>query len=247
MNIVNEYLENRRQDYLFSLAFTALFLFLPYAGYVISYSKESYFLLYCSIFYCAGLLLFLIIKPAYKIHKTKANRYEMYFFKIAPFGIGLLCRYWPPYQRMARRLVNDEAIQCCENALEEMSDDFRCGWEQFCECFLKIEVSDETRKKRYELVRNAINVNIKLKKINLENGFRITAEGIKSRLLLQHEDVAEFLKKEEFDKATCTHFDISEEIFEKKFRSSISHFLDLQKELTEENSTEIFHKLKAYI
>ncbi len=31
-------------------------------------------------------------------------------FRLAPFGIGLLCIYWPPYQRMAGKLLEGEAI-----------------------------------------------------------------------------------------------------------------------------------------
>ena len=241
MNIVNEYLENKQQDYLFSLAFTALFLFLPCAGYIMSYYTESNLLLYGSIPYCAGLLLFLTIKPAYKINKAKADRYEMYFFKIAPFGIGLLCRYWPPYQRMARRLVNDEAIQGCENALNIMERDFKSGWKQFREWFPKIEVSDQTRKKRYELVKTAMHFAIKHEETSLRNSFRDRAIRTGNALLLDTVNIEKILRDEISNNAAFQ--DISQKAFDLELEKRSYELFRIREMLFISNTDWVFEEM----
>jgi len=121
MTTVNEYLKNTRDNYNGNFFMTIAFLILPILGYAMIHFQQSYLMFYFSIFFGAGFLLIFLIKPAYKILRRNALWWEMRNLALAPFGIGLLRIYWKPYQRMARKLASDEAIQGCENALESMS------------------------------------------------------------------------------------------------------------------------------
>jgi len=240
---MNDHMENTRQDYYNNLIITAEFLFLFIIGYTVLYFQENYLLFYISIFFCTGFLLYFLIKPAYKVIKERADIYDMKTFKKAPFGIGLLCIHWPPYQRMARKLKNEEAIRECEDALKMMENDFEAGWEQFRKWFPKIDRSEKISLRKCQLIGCATLAAIKHKEIRLKSEFKVTAEGIKSRLLLESTSLADFLMEEEKGKAIHPHSDVSQKSFDKDLELEISWIRKWHKELNVTNSEFVFREL----
>jgi hypothetical protein len=236
--IATDYMKNTRAEHSFNFVTTALFLVL----FTLAFFSKDLLIIGVAVILSIIWLFFHLIKPAYKILSENANKQDMRNLILVPMGVGLLRIYWPPYQRMARKLANEEAIRECENALKMMENDFKAGWERFGECFPKIK-RGRTSKQKLQLIEKVLRAAINQERIELENGFRVTKEGIKSKFVLENTPLADFLIEEEKGEAINPYSDISQKSFDEQLKSSTSWLMWLQKELDETSSDEIFRRL----
>lgn len=244
MNTVNKYLKNTRTDYTNALTMTGLFLFSPVIGYTIMYFQESHFLLYFSPFLCTVILFFFLIRPAYKIIRKNAQWWEMNTIKFAPFGIGLLCIYWPPYQRMARKLVSDEFIQVCENALDNLRRTqsrsyFEIEWQHFGKWFSKIESSTENSELRHTLIYDVLLTRIKCATREATEELRMKLLSILKTKAYKEMELADFIRVEMEDailgKDEYTEADVTQKALENELSKRTSWLKKLLENLTESN------------
>ncbi len=247
MTTVNEYPENTRKNRTDSFIITILFLILPIIGCAIVYFKDNYVLIYISVVFCTGFLLYFIIKPTYKVLAKKADHWEINSLKIAPFGIGLLCIYWPPYQRMARKLASDEAIQECKNAVNDMEINyFKDGWNAFSDWFSKID-SKENFDIKYSFISRALCARINHEKEEVRKELRKKLGSIMNSKAFQELDLADFLREELLDKTThdytYTEDEITKEALEKETTKRTSGLDELRENLVASNMDWTFKEM----
>ena len=193
-------------------------------------------------------LYWFTIHPTIKVWLGTATGGELEFVIFFPL-LGLLRKQWSPYQRMARKLANEEAIRWCEDALEKMHytggnpNPFKDGRGQFRECFPKI-ISMGTNKRKFELMKSVLSAEINHRRIKLERVYRMSFEGIKSRFVLDSmENLADFLIKEAEMTAMCPNRNVGQQFFARELAECTETLVTLQDELDETNSDEIFKKL----
>ena len=197
------------------------------------------------------LFVLVLLKPTITILNGNADHFDMSSFVFVPI-IGLLRIYWKPYQRMAQKLMNEDAFKECEKALELMKNSIEAGWPQFCENFPKIEVSDETRKRRYELVKLALQYCVANGIREAKNELRIRGDILAYKELLKNVvNIANPLYSElkqkilNFEKK-CDNMEITQDAYDKELEKRVSVFVKLQKKLNDTNgsSTSVFGDLR---
>ncbi len=238
-----------------SILMAIILLTTTIAGYVkIENGVPSSYIVMGGVVFLLFCFTVIFIVYMIKIKNKTATDMHMGSIRIIPI-FGWIYSHSSLYQRMAKKLVSDEAVQGCKNALENMKHNgiyrFEKEWINFCKYFTKIDASDKNQKIIHSLALGVLNAKIEnetdIARVHLDNKMII----IRNTKTLKDMNLANFLKEKlRYELSLIQERDhkyeedeVTEEALQKEIAKRTSWLNKLKEELVEENTDLTFKEM----